>query len=940
MAQRLYYFLLAALAYGLFSWVGLLLVIPPGFSSAIWPAAGLALGLYILMPTRAIVGGIWLGAFIVNLGIATQGFSQFSLPAVLMAVTTGTGATLQMLFGSWLFGRLLSTDQYIATPHDIFKFVLLISPLSCLIGSTIGMVPLYVNGFVSLANLPFSWLTWWVGDAIGLMLFTPLILTLLSTNQRLSNARKLLSLVPMTVIFSAILVLFFGSLQHHRQNQSTEMSELAQRLHLNVERRLRDSANKLLAYSAFFQASSYVSADDFAAFSATINTGDPTFQVVGWTPIVHRIERASVEADVRAQGFPDFTFTEPSPNGMVPAGPQDIYYPVVYIYPFALNKRAFGLNLGAIPSRLLALTQAFEQNQSVATAPIQLVQELDGTLGFILYLPVFRSTQLAFLSGPEKELLGYVGGGFRIGAVLRGAQREAEKIGIGIDLHDITDGRQPLQESTLIAVEGFEPVTYSLLFGQRHYQLTFFVSEKLGLYHKDWTSWIILTAGFLIAALLNSVILMLAATTENIRHEVARKTDDLMQATQAAIEANAAKSNFLANMSHEFRTPLNAIIGLNELCLMTPLTAQQSDYLGKSQMASNTLLGLINHTLDYEKIALGKLEVETTPFSLNNILDKMHAIFAIQAVQKGLYFVVTVPTALPETVLGDALRVEQVLLNLCSNAVKFTDQGGVTVELVVITRTLEHIALELTVSDTGIGISPDEQGHLFESFRQADASTARKYGGTGLGLNISRQLVDLMGGEIDVHSDLDVGSQFVVRLMFQITTADGRQIDAVSQNGLNVQQSSAQNTSAVRVYGAAIPSASPPDMTKEALKGLALLVVEDNIINRVVAEGLLRSMGAEITLAVDGFHALEILQSGADFDLILLDIQMPGMDGCELARKIRLLPGAVNELPLIAMTANVMDDDIARCLAAGMDDHIGKPLNIRTMVDKILARIG
>ena len=191
-----------------------------------------------------------------------------------------------------------------------------------------------------------------------------------------------------------------------------------------------------------------------------------------------------------------------------------------------------------------------------------------------------------------------------------------------------------------------------------------------------------------------------------------------------------------------------------------------------------------------------------------------------------------------------------------------------------------------------------------------------------------------------MHSDLDVGSQFVVRLMFQITTADGRQIDAVSQNGLNVQQSSAQNTSAVRVYGAAIPSASPPDMTKEALKGLALLVVEDNIINRVVAEGLLRSMGAEITLAVDGFHALEILQSGADFDLILLDIQMPGMDGCELARKIRLLPGAVNELPLIAMTANVMDDDIARCLAAGMDDHIGKPLNIRTMVDKILARIG
>ena len=940
MAHRVKWFLLACLGYGIFGWIGLLLVIPPGFSSAVWPAAGVALALYVMNPTRAIVWGISLGAFLVNFGVGTEGYSQFTWQAVSTGLSISIGAVLQMLIGGRLFRLLLSGDRDIRTPHDILKFVLIISPVGCLISATVGVLSLYLNGLDGLDKVAFSWLTWWVGDTIGAMLFTPLILTLFSSSRPLSASRKLLSLVPITIIFSAIILLFLGSLQVHRQDQINAFNEVATRLHLDIERHLRDSANKLLAYSAFFQASTFVSADDFSAFSTTVLSDNPIFQVVGWTPIVRREQRAAIEAEQRSRGYPAFAFTDPGPNGMVSAAEQDIYYPVLYIFPFESNKRAFGLNLGAIPSRLAALNRALAIRQGVATAPIRLVQEQNGAPGFILYLPVFRVQPLDSESRPASKLQGYISGGFRISTLLDRAEREAQSMGIGLSMDDITDGEDPLWASAEIAAPEFQPITFSLYFGQREYKLTFFITEKFRLFDKDWTSWIILTAGFLIAALINSVLLMLAATTESIRNEVARKTEDLTQATLLAVEANAAKSNFLANMSHEFRTPLNAIIGLNELCLMTPLSALQTDYLSKAQVASMTLLDLINQTLDYEKIVLGKLELEAAPFSLINVLDKMHAVFATQAVHKKLFFVVTVPALVPEILIGDELRVEQVLLNLCSNAVKFTDQGGVTLALVITSRTQSDTTLELSVTDTGIGMSADEQTHLFESFRQADASTARKYGGTGLGLNISHQLIGIMGGDIEVHSEPGLGSQFAVRLNFQTTQNDAPVKGALSNGGLVGSQAMTQEASIERVYAAAIPVPPPSEVTKEVLSGLALLVVEDNIINRVVAEGLLRSLGAEITLAVDGFHALEILQSRTDFDIILLDIQMPGMDGYEVARKIRALPGALGQLPLVAMTANVMADDIARCYAAGMNDHIGKPLNIRVMADKILACVG
>jgi signal transduction histidine kinase/CheY-like chemotaxis protein len=940
MAQRLYWFLLAAISYGGFSWFGLTLAISLESSSAIWPAAGLALSAYILMPTPMILAGIWFGAFFVNLGIATQGFNLFDVPALLMGLLTSIAVTLQMLFGALLYRRILSTDRNIGTPKDIIKFVFLISPLSCLISPTAGVSLLYLNGLVSLNNYSYTWLTWWVGDTIGVMLFTPLILTLLTFNQGLSAARKLISLVPMMIILIAIVTLFFGSVSFSKRNQSSEFNKFTERLNVDINQKLLESASILRAYSAFFRASTRVTMLDFVDFSETITAVDSVFQTIAWAPVVPGAERELFEARMLGDGFPAFSIVETSRYGLVPSAVRDSYYPLTYIYPSPFDDGALGLDLGGLTSRLNVLIQAFKHGQGVATAPIQGAENINGRASFILYVPVFRVTKIISTGSPEKELIGYISGEFWISKLLQKARGEAEAKGIFIDLHDITDGVQRLQESPIRSKNGNPPLNYHINFGKRIYQLSFYSDPNYGFYKKDWISWIILTSGFLIAALLNSVILMLAATAENIRNEVARKTEDLVRATQVAIEANKAKSNFLANMSHEFRTPLNAIIGLNQLCLMTPLTVTQTDYLNKSQVASSTLLGLINDTLDYEKISLGKMELEMVPFSIYNIFEKMDAIFSTQATQKGLYFGKNILSTVPELLTGDALRLEQVLLNLCSNAIKFTEQGGVTLELFVISKKPKHIGMQFRVTDTGIGISADDQGHLFESFRQGDASTARKYGGTGLGLNISSQLINLMGGKIDVQSEVGVGSVFTIEIMFRVPHDYSGQLGLVSENGLNVQQSLAQGEPPMRVYDGAIPMESKAEVTENELQGLRLLVVEDNTLNRLVAERLLQSRGAEVTLAVDGFNALEILNSSSDFDLILLDIQMPGMDGYELARKIRELPDGVARLPLVAMTANVMTDDIDRCYNAGMDDHIGKPLDISAMSNKILLHVG
>ncbi|WP_415034203.1 ATP-binding protein [Azonexus sp.] len=399
-----------------------------------------------------------------------------------------------------------------------------------------------------------------------------------------------------------------------------------------------------------------------------------------------------------------------------------------------------------------------------------------------------------------------------------------------------------------------------------------------------------------------------------LEKEVALRTSDLVQARDAAETASRAKSTFLANMSHELRTPMNAIMGLTAILRRRTEDASAAEQLGKIDHASRHLLHIINDILDLSKIEAERINLEKRDFLLSSVLENTLSLLSHRAASKGLHLhSVVAPELARRQVLGDPARIGQVLLNLASNAVKFTHTGSIELRLTGMQTQNSQLDLHFSVRDSGIGIAPEVLARLFRPFEQADNSTTREHGGTGLGLAISKRLVELMGGKIGVDSRPGEGSTFWFTLTLPV-------LDDTAAPASEARADAPQCTAEL-----ALRSQSP---------GTRVLLVEDEPINREVSLALLEDVGFDVDLAEDGVIALALAKEN-DYALILMDIQMPRMNGLDASRAIRLLPRHA-ATPILAMTANAFAEDRLACLEAGMNEHISKPIDPERLYSTLL----
>jgi len=690
------------------------------------------------------------------------------------------------------------------------------------------------------------------------------------------------------IVSSFALLLFFSVFhlvkQQEKRQQRQEFVASAKIASTEFISQLHAFSTSLDSLSRFFDVSDRHSPTKFISFSQSLLDGFPYIRALEWIPIIQHNHHQQTLTTYRRY-WPNFRVFD-RVDGQQKVVRHDYYYPVTYINPLLGNETAHGYNLGSNSKRLQAISQAIKQGKAISTEPISLVQESNYKA-----VLVFKSTKEPFKHGLVLAVM----------EPMKILQNQLPKIfpkGVNFSLVDTRSNESfgsNINDSSMIYSQTF-------VFSGRPWKLLLQAkTEALRSYNP-----VLLALGSL--ALFFSLFLYVQRVIRQnieIENQVFDRTKSAVEKEREAIEANTSKSEFVTNVSHEIRTPMTAILGYTDLLSEMENSQLQKKYLHIIKENGQFLLSLVNDLLDFSKMEAGKLELSPTHISPHKTCCEVIDLLKHRAQTKNIDFRFRAELPLPETIISDEIRVRQILINLCSNAIKFTQQGTVEISLVYDNAAN---ALIFSVTDDGIGMTKKQMKKLFASFSQADSSITRRFGGSGMGLAISARLANILGGEILVKSKPNQGSTFSYH--FPLPDKPTRFINFPPEHAAPLRQV----TSSKHVYPA------------------SLLLVEDNITNQLLISTILKKMGSSVDIVSNGAEALERLlgSTAGDYDLVFMDIQMPVMDGITAVSKIRQ---AGLTLPIVALTANATDDARERYLNQGFTDYASKPIIKQQLVD-------